>query len=54
VQYGGFFKDKDFGRRTAVIGRGAAEKLFGEGVPLGRAFDFRDDTFVVGGVLETI
>lgn len=52
VQYGDFFEDKDFGRKSAVIGRGAAEKIFGEGVPLGRAFDFRDETFVVSGVLE--
>jgi putative ABC transport system permease protein len=52
VQYGEFFEDKDYGRKSAVIGRGAAEKLFGEGVPLGRAFDFRDETFVVSGVLE--
>lgn len=52
VQHGGFFTDKEYGRRSVVIGRGAAEKIFGEGIPLGRAFDFRDDTFVVGGVLE--
>lgn len=52
VQHGDFFSDKDYGRRSAVIGRGAAEKIFGEGVPLGRAFDFRDETFIVGGVLE--
>lgn len=52
VQHGGFFTDKEYGRRSAVIGRGAAEKIFGEGIPLGRAFDFRDDTFVVSGVLE--
>lgn len=52
LQYGDFFEDKDFGRKSAVIGRGAAEKIFGEGVPLGRAFDFRGETFVVSGVLE--
>ena len=52
VQYGEFFSDDDYGRRSAVIGRGAAEKIFGEGIPLGRAFDFRDETFIVGGVLE--
>lgn len=52
VQHGGFFTDQEYGRRSVVIGRGAAEKIFGEGIPLGRAFDFRDDTFVVSGVLE--
>lgn len=52
VQHGDFFKDKEYGRYVAVVGRGAAETLFGEGVPLGRAFDFRDQTFVVRGVLE--
>lgn len=52
IQYGDFFEDKDFGRKSAVIGRGAAEKIFGEGVPLGRAFDFRGETYVVSGVFE--
>jgi ABC-type antimicrobial peptide transport system permease subunit len=52
IQYGDFFGNKDYGRRTAVVGRGAAERLFGDGVPLGRAFDFRGETFIVRGVFE--
>ncbi len=52
VQHGDFFTDKQYGQNAAVIGRGAAEDLFGEGVPLGRAFDFRDETFIVRGVLQ--
>lgn len=52
VQYGEFFSEQDYDRRVAVVGRGAAEHLFGEGVPLGRAFDFHGETFIVRGVLE--
>lgn len=52
VQHGDFFSDKQYGQNAAVIGRGAAESLFGEGVPLGRAFDFRGETFIVRGVLQ--
>lgn len=52
VQYGEFFGASDVNRRIAVVGRGTAEELFGEGVPLGRAFEFRGENFIVGGVLE--
>lgn len=52
VQHGDFFEDKEYGQNAAVIGRGAAEELFGEGVPLGRAFDFRGETFVIRGVFQ--
>lgn len=52
VQHGDFFEDKQYGQNVAVIGRGAAETLFGEGVPLGRSFEFRGETFVIRGVLQ--
>ncbi len=52
VQHGDFFQDKEYGQNMAVIGRGAAERLFGEGVPLGRSFDFRGETFIVRGVFQ--
>ncbi len=52
VQHGDFFEDKQYGRNVAVVGREAAELLFKEGVPLGRSFEFRGQTYVVGGVLQ--
>ena len=52
VQHGDFFTEADYGRRVAVVGRGAAEKIFGDGIPLGRGFEFRGQTFIVRGVLE--
>lgn len=52
VQHGDFFTDADGGRRVAVVGRDAAEEIFGEGIPLGRGFDFRGHTFIVRGILE--
>jgi putative ABC transport system permease protein len=51
VQYGEFFDDNDQ-KNVAVVGRGAAERIFGDPVPLGRAFEFRDETFIIVGVLE--
>lgn len=52
VRHGDFFSEEDYSRRVAVIGRDAAEQIFGETIPLGRAFDFRGQTFVVRGILE--
>lgn len=52
VRHGGFITDKDSNRRVAVVGRDAAQKIFKETIPLGRAFDFRGETFIVRGVLE--
>lgn len=52
IQHGDFFTDQQYGHNVAVIGRGAAEKIFGEGVPLGRSFDFRGETFIVRGVFQ--
>lgn len=52
VQHGDFIDDDLYGHNTAVIGRGAAESLFDEGVPLGRSFEFRGETYIVRGVLQ--
>jgi putative ABC transport system permease protein len=52
VQHGDFFNDKQYAQNVAVIGRGAAEDLFGEGVPLGRSFDFRGETYIIRGVFQ--
>lgn len=52
VQHGDFLDDDLYGHNTAVIGRGAAESLFDEGVPLGRSFEFRGETYIVRGVLQ--
>jgi putative ABC transport system permease protein len=52
VQHGDFIQDEKYGQNMAVIGRGAAEDLFGEGVPLGRSFDFRNETYIVRGILQ--
>lgn len=50
VAYGGFWSDKEEDANIAVVGRHAAEDLFGEPVPLGRTFTFRGQTFMVRGV----
>jgi len=52
IQHGDFFTDKQYGQNVAVIGRGAAETIFGEGVPLGRSFEFRGETYVIRGVFQ--
>lgn len=52
VRHGDFITEEDNSRRVAVLGREAAEEIFGESIPLGRAFDFRGQTFVVRGILE--
>lgn len=52
VQHGEFLDDNLYGHNTAVIGRGAAEKMFDEGVPLGRNFEFRGETYIIRGVLQ--
>lgn len=56
VQYGDFFTEKDAARRIAVIGRVAAEQLFNEdaSAAVGRVFEYREQTFIVGGVLERL
>lgn len=56
VQYGDFFTPKDAARRIAVIGRVAAEELFNEdaSAAVGRVFEYREQTFIVGGVLERL
>lgn len=56
VQHGDFFEESDGARRIAVLGRQAAETLF-EGdasASVGRVFEYRGETFIVGGVLERL
>lgn len=52
VEYGSFFGPSDVAKNHAVIGRGVASELFGENVPIGKAFTIRDTEFIVTGVLE--
>lgn len=51
VAYGEFWNAKTETTLTAVIGHDVADDLFGEPVPLGRSFVFRDQRFLVRGVL---
>jgi ABC-type antimicrobial peptide transport system permease subunit len=51
VEFGTFFEEKG-GQNVAVIGRKVAEKLFHENVPIGRSFEIRGQTFIVGGIFE--
>lgn len=56
VEHGDFFEESDGARRIAVLGRQAAETLF-EGdasASVGRVFEYREETFIVGGVLERL
>ena len=52
TEFGNFFTDSDPNRKTAVIGRTVAEKLFKENVPIGKTFQLRGQDFVVAGVFE--
>lgn len=53
VEFGSFFSGSgEASANGAVIGRGVAEKLFGENVPLGRSLSIRGTRFVVRGIFE--
>lgn len=52
IEFGRFFDAQDTDRNFAVIGKRVAEELFGENVPIGRAFTIKDQTFIVNGVFE--
>lgn len=52
VEYGSFYGEVTENQRVAVIGKGVAEDIFGELVPIGKSFTFRDQTFLVKGVFE--
>ncbi|MCA9325864.1 ABC transporter permease, partial [Candidatus Saccharibacteria bacterium] len=52
VEFGGFFNSNATVSDMAVIGPNVAADLFGEAVPLGRAFSFRGHDFVVTGVFK--
>jgi ABC-type antimicrobial peptide transport system permease subunit len=51
LRYGDFW-DKDTDALFAVVGRHAAQQLFGEPAPLGKSFVFRGETFLVRGVFD--
>lgn len=52
VEFGGFFTNDKTVSDMAVIGPNVAADLFGEAVPLGRAFTFRGHDFVVTGIFK--
>jgi putative ABC transport system permease protein len=52
IEYGTFFGSDELNRNYAIVGRGVAENLFAEGVPIGKAFQIRGTEFIVQGVFE--
>lgn len=52
IEYGSFFSKEEASKNYASIGRGVAEKLFKETVPIGKTFLIRDSEFIVQGVFE--
>ena len=52
IAYGAYFTSKDNDNNVAVLGAGAADKLFDQRVPLGRSFTIRGQQFIVSGVLS--
>ncbi len=52
IDFGAFYGDVDKDKRVAVIGKGIAEDFFGEVVPIGKTFVFRDQEYIVRGVFE--
>lgn len=52
IEYGSFFSKDEQTKNYAVIGRGVAEDLFEENVPIGKTFQIRGVEFIVQGVFE--
>ena len=52
IAYGSFFSSDDYGTNVAVIGKTAADKMFNEGLPLGRTFSYHGQDFVVRGIFD--
>lgn len=52
IEFGGFFRPSDENLNGAVIGASVAKNIFGEDIPLGRAFMFHDQEFIVRGVFR--
>lgn len=52
LAYGEFFSEDDMGANVAVLGEGAADRLFDDDVPLGRTFEYRGETFIVRGIFS--
>jgi putative ABC transport system permease protein len=53
MQYGNFFNDDQTQQNIAVMGQDLAERMFGEFVPLGHEFNFRGQTFLLGGIFSS-
>jgi putative ABC transport system permease protein len=54
VEFGEFFGGSDANKHVAVIGKRVAEQLFQENIPVGKSFIFRDQSYIVRGVLEEV
>jgi ABC-type antimicrobial peptide transport system permease subunit len=54
VAYGEFFSNGDEAVQVAVLGSGAAQKMFNETVPLGRSFTFHNQQFIVRGIMNAL
>jgi putative ABC transport system permease protein len=52
VAFGQFFDENDINKPVAVLGQNLAQKIFGENVPLGRSFEYRNQNFIVVGILN--
>ncbi len=53
LAYGAFFNDQDSNAFSAVLGSNAAIGLFNDPIPLGYSFTWRNQQFVVDGVLNS-
>ena len=53
VAYGAFFNNQDTNPFSAVLGSNAAKHLFNQSIPLGYSFVWRNQQFVVDGVLNS-
>ncbi|HEX8227204.1 MAG TPA: ABC transporter permease [Candidatus Saccharimonadales bacterium] len=52
IAYGDFFTSDDNNQNGAVIGAKVAQEVFGQDVPLGQAFEFQGQPFVVRGIFD--
>lgn len=53
VAYGSFFSNQDTNAFSAVLGANASSHLFKQNIPLGYSFSWRNQQFVVDGVLNS-
>jgi putative ABC transport system permease protein len=52
IEFGTYFTQGDLNRNVVVVGRGVAEELFEENVPIGRTLTIRGQDYIVRGVFE--